>query len=49
MVQGARGRYPGRRLCIIETVPEGVLDRFMRGIDRRRSTLARPEMSPGLK
>lgn len=37
--------YPGRRLYIIENVPKGVLDRFMRRVAWRRSTLTQSEMS----
>jgi ribosomal protein S18 acetylase RimI-like enzyme len=38
-------RYPGRRLFIIENVPEGLLDRFMRRIGWRKSSLTQSEMA----
>jgi ribosomal protein S18 acetylase RimI-like enzyme len=38
-------RYPGRRLFIIENVPDGLIDRFMRRIGWRKSTLTQSEMA----
>ncbi|MCQ1573503.1 hypothetical protein NFO65_22510 [Neorhizobium galegae] len=38
-------RYPGRRLFIIENVPDGLIDRFMRRIGWRKSALTQSEMA----
>ena len=38
-------RYPGRKLYIIENVPEGQLDLFMRRIGWHKSRLTQSEMS----
>lgn len=45
LVDALATRYPGRRLFIIENVPEGLLDRFMRRIGWRKSTLTQSEMA----
>lgn len=37
--------YPGRRLYIVENVPQGLLDPFMRKIGWRRSNLTQSEMA----
>lgn len=45
LIDTLAARYPGRRLFIIENVPEGLLDRFMRRIGWRKSTLTQSEMA----
>ncbi|WP_052183170.1 GNAT family N-acetyltransferase [Rhizobium sp. YS-1r] len=42
-------RYSGRKLYVVENVPEGVLDRFMRRVAWRKSRLTQSEMSLELK
>ncbi|WP_037079321.1 GNAT family N-acetyltransferase [Neorhizobium vignae] len=45
LIDALAARYPGRRLFIIENVPEGLIDRFMRRIGWRKSTLTQSEMA----
>lgn len=49
LADGLAARYPGRKLYIIENVPQGVLDRFMRRIGWRKSALTQSEMVLGLR
>jgi ribosomal protein S18 acetylase RimI-like enzyme len=44
LTDGLAARYPGRKLYIIENVPAGLLDRFMRRIGWRKSALTQSEM-----
>ena len=48
LADGLAARYPGRRLYIIENVPAGLLDRFMRRVGWRKSRLSQTEMELGL-
>lgn len=45
LADGLAARYPGRKLYIIENVPAGLLDLFMRRIGWRKSRLTQSEMS----
>jgi ribosomal protein S18 acetylase RimI-like enzyme len=45
MTDALAARYPGRKLFIVENVPEGLLDRFMRRIGWRKRTLTQSEMA----
>ncbi|TWF53155.1 GNAT family N-acetyltransferase [Neorhizobium alkalisoli] len=44
LADGLASAYPGRRLYIVENVPKGLLDPFMRKIGWRRSSLTQSEM-----
>jgi ribosomal protein S18 acetylase RimI-like enzyme len=44
MAEGLAAFYPGRKLFLAETIPEGLLDRFMRRIGWRKSSLTQSEM-----
>lgn len=44
LADGLAAAYPGRRLYVIENIPAGLLDRFMRRIGWRKSSLTQSEM-----
>jgi ribosomal protein S18 acetylase RimI-like enzyme len=44
LADGLAGLYPGRKLYIIENLPEGLFDRFMRRTGWRKSRLTQSEM-----